>query len=399
MVPGNTFQRARARTAFSQDDVASALGVSRAMVSYWESGKRRPNERQLSGMARLYRVSPEELLGLGEAQGPDLAEMLFRGAEEALPEGARPGLRELERFLDAYATLAAAVGWDVRGLRQSPFPRGGFETQDDARRKAEEVRATARLGLGPIPDLDDLCELLGITVYRAALGSDLGETISGAFFRHPEIGFSILVNLEMTPGRRRFTIAHELAHAFFHSDRNEYVLSFASRSPAERFADQFAGELLMPTEGVRRVLEERGIAGRITDPAEVIHLQRYYRVSYPTALVRLRQAKLLSTADYRAFQRVRPVKAALALGYEIDADEWEQDPDDWRIARYPHRFLAVVREAFRTGVASPMSLASMMDLSVDEVLDLVGTQWDTADGANRNQLEIEQFEASGVAER
>ena len=32
--------RARERTRFSQDDVGAALGVSRAMVSYWEAGSR-----------------------------------------------------------------------------------------------------------------------------------------------------------------------------------------------------------------------------------------------------------------------------------------------------------------------------------------------------------------------
>ena len=36
-------QRARERASYSQDDVGAALGVSRAMVSYWESGSRVPN--------------------------------------------------------------------------------------------------------------------------------------------------------------------------------------------------------------------------------------------------------------------------------------------------------------------------------------------------------------------
>jgi hypothetical protein len=65
-------------------------------------------------------------------------------------------------------------------LRQSPFVSApGFEHAEDARRKAEEVRSCLRLGLGPIGDIDSVCEMLGVTVYRAALGEDLSATVSG----------------------------------------------------------------------------------------------------------------------------------------------------------------------------------------------------------------------------
>jgi Zn-dependent peptidase ImmA (M78 family) len=58
------------------------------------------------------------------------------------------------------------------------------------------------------------------------------------------------------------------------------------KDPRERFADIFAGESLMPTEGIRRVMEEHGFGPRITDAADVVHLQRFFNVSYATALVR-----------------------------------------------------------------------------------------------------------------
>jgi Zn-dependent peptidase ImmA (M78 family)/DNA-binding XRE family transcriptional regulator len=387
----------RHRTGFTQHDVANALGVSRAMVSYWEAGTRTPNDRQLAGMADLYRLSVDALVTGGASADADLAEMMFRGAEDELPEDARPGLREFVDFLGTYAVLSEAADRPLHSLVQSPFVTGDFSSEEEARRKAEELRAMVRLGLGPIPDMDDLCDLLGVTVFRAALGPDLSKTISGAFFKHPAVGFSILVNLEMTPGRRRFAIAHELAHAFFHSGDEPYVLSFSKKSPKERFADHFAGELLMPAEGVRRVLDERGISGRISTAAEVIHLQRFFRVSYPTALVRLKNARLLSSEDYRAFQSVRPVKAALSLGYDIDDDEWGQDPEEWRIARYPRRFLALVRDAIQRDIISPSTAAAAMHLSTDEILDFVGNSWGDGEAAPENVQELEEYLSTGVA--
>lgn len=388
---------ARLQNGFSQEDLAAALGVNRVMVSYWESGKRVPNDRQLAVLTRILRVSAIDLLGDDEpADSEGLAQMLFRGAESELPPEALPGLREFIQFLENYEQLSKALGFDVRGMEQSPFTfSAGFDSADDARRKAEEVRSHLRLGLGPVVDMDAVCELLGITVFRTFLGTDVTKTISGAFFNHRGIGFSILVNVAMTPGRRRFTIAHELAHALFHSKKDRYVISMPGRDPREKFADNFAGEFLMPTEGVRRVMEENGIGPRIKDPADVIHLQRSFRVSYVTALVRLRQAKLLDREHYEQMKGIRPVAYARALGYEIDDDEFDQDVSRWRIRRFPPRFLRLLRLAVQKGTISVPTAANLVGLSIDEVTELVTDQVGALPPESEDELR--EFESTGVA--
>jgi Zn-dependent peptidase ImmA (M78 family)/DNA-binding XRE family transcriptional regulator len=368
--------RAREIIGYSQEDVAQALGVSRAMISYWESGRRRPNDRQLVALSALYRVPVDDLLGKADlAPTIDLAAMLLR-TETDLPTEARPGVEDWAAFLELFTKLSEAVGVTIPGMHESPFlSRSEFETSEDARRKAEEVRSHLRLGLGPVADMDWVCELLGITVYRTELGQDLKRTISGAFFRHPTVGFSILANLDMTPGRRRFTVAHEIAHALFHSDKaTPYVISRATNDPRERFADTFAGEFLMPTEGVRRFMEENEIGPRITDPADVIHIQRYFKVSYGTALVRLRRARFLTYANYQTFWQVRPVLLARALGYEIDDEEYFQDPELWRLSRYPRRFLHMLRMAVKSEVISVPTAASLTGLLTNEIAQLVSSQ-------------------------
>jgi transcriptional regulator with XRE-family HTH domain len=387
--------RARELIGYSQEAVAAALGVSRAMVSYWESGKRRPNDRQLAALARVLHTTVSELLSVEEsAPTADIAEMLFRGAEGEPPQAALGGLREFISFLDNYARLAEAADFPVRGLRQSPFTAAsGFDSLEDVRRKAEEVRAHLRIGLGPIGDMDDVCDLLGITVFRAALGEDLFTTISGAFFNHPVLGFCILVNLQMTPGRRRFTIAHEVAHALFHSEKNRFVISSAHKDPQERFADAFAGELLMPTAAIRRVMEEQGIGPRVDDPIDVIHLQRFFKVSFETALVRLRQAKLLRLQDYDHFKLVRPVVLARSLGYDVEDEEFAHRPEDWRIHRFPPRFLRLLRIAARRDIVSVPTAAGITGLSIDEVADLAS---DEVPRLDHEPEEITQFEVSGV---
>jgi Zn-dependent peptidase ImmA (M78 family)/DNA-binding XRE family transcriptional regulator len=389
--------RARSESGLGQEDLANALGVSRAMVSYWEAGSRMPNDRQLTALSRLLHTPIAVLVGTEEPWSrPDVAAMLLRGADQDLPDDALPGLRDFVEFLDAYAELADAAKFEVRGMHQSPFVSGaGFASSDDARRKSEEVRAYLRIGLGPIGDIDALCEMLGVTIYRAPLGADLTRTVSGAFLHHPVIGFSILVNLDMTPGRRRFTVAHELAHALFHSEAR-YLVSTARKSPRERFADAFAGEFLMPTEGLRRVMEEQGFGPRVDDPSEVIHLQRFFGVSYITALVRLRQAKFLTQAHFDEFKLVRPVLLARSLGFEIGEEEYSPRPDLWRLERFPPRFRRLLRLAVQRQVLSVPSAAALARLSVDELTELVSADVIGSSRQDEERAELEQYADSGV---
>jgi Zn-dependent peptidase ImmA (M78 family)/DNA-binding XRE family transcriptional regulator len=390
--------RARSESGLGQEDLANALGVSRAMVSYWEAGSRVPNDRQLAVLSRLLRWPISVLTDDEEpASAPDVAAMLLRGADQELPDDALPGLREFVEFLDAYAELADAAKFAIRGMHQSPFVSGaGFESGDDARRKAEEVRAYLRVGLGPIGDIDAVCELLGVTVYRAPLGEDLARTVSGAFYHHPAVGFSVLVNLDMTPGRRRFTVAHELAHALFHSESDKYIVSTAGKPPRERFADAFAGEFLMPTEGVRRVMEEQGIGPRIEDPSEVIQLQRFFGVSYITALVRLRQARFLTQTRFDEFKLVRPVLLARSLGFEIGDEEYHPRPELWRLERLPPRYRRLLRLAVRHGVLSVPSAAALTRLSIDEITEFVSADVTGPGPMEEERAELEQYADSGI---
>ena len=391
-------QRARERSGYSQDDVGAALGVSRAMVSYWEAGSRVPNDRQRSALARLYGVEPAELFEgrVVETTETDMAGMLLR-ADDGIAPAAVPGIRQFDQFLGRYADLARMLEEDIGGMTKSPFShRAQFAQKDDIRRKAEEVRNMLGLGMWPIADLDPVCEILGITVYRAHLGTDLSRVPSGAFLNHPQVGFSILVNLGMTPGRRRFTVAHELAHALFHSHETKRVVSRV-RNPLEAFADVFAGEFLMPREGVRAFMEEAGMAPRIDEPEDAVRIQRYFRVSWPTALVRLRQMNAISQATYDSFRRsVRPVGLARSLGYTVDPEEWSQDPERWRLRRFPRPFLRMLRDAIVKELISPPTAASFAGMALPDIAKIVGELPIDEEAWALIEAEFDEFEETGV---
>jgi len=375
---------ARERAGFSQQEVATLVGQLRPVISNWESGTRRPNDQQLVKLAAIYRTTVVELLGGEQRSRPDFEKLVFRSAGERLDTPAKYEIQRWLAFLDGYGDLLDALG-EPPGMTEAPFSlRPGFLNKEDIRRKAEDARAFFRLGLGPVGDIAGLADLHGISIYLAPLGADLKSTVSGAFLGHDRAGFSILVNAETTPGRRQFTLAHELGHALFHGD-GVYVDYFGRREGTEKFASAFAAEFLVPTQSLRATVEAYGLQ-KVRDPEVIVHLQRLFRVSYAMMLVRLADANLATPEDIERLKTVHPVHLAERLGYSIDPEEWHQDAERLGIARFPRRFLQILRRALNEGKASVSGAANVMGLAEEDVEEFI------ADSHASEQRTAEEFE-------
>lgn len=59
---GEALKKHRTRCHMTQEFVAEHLGVSRQAVSKWENGTSDPSTSNLLALAKLYGISPEELL-------------------------------------------------------------------------------------------------------------------------------------------------------------------------------------------------------------------------------------------------------------------------------------------------------------------------------------------------
>ncbi len=59
---GEVLKEHRMRSSMTQEFVAEALGVSRQAVSKWENGTADPSTSNLLKLAKLYGVTPEELI-------------------------------------------------------------------------------------------------------------------------------------------------------------------------------------------------------------------------------------------------------------------------------------------------------------------------------------------------
>jgi len=140
-------------------------------------------------------------------------------------------------------------------------------------------------------DLEAIARDLGIAV---RMDPTLPSTVSGKITRVPRTrapaGFAITVNANHHPNRRRFTLAHEIAHYMLHrSEIGDEIVddgmyrSTALRDHDERMADRQAAEIILPAPLVR--------AEHARDPApETLALR--FEVSERAIRIRLRELGL-----------------------------------------------------------------------------------------------------------
>jgi hypothetical protein len=110
-------------------------------------------------------------------------------------------------------------------------------------------------GIEPSPPVD----VLGLA---RALGVDtieLADLVEDGNVRHDEGGTHILVSKHINRARRRFTLAHELAHLVIAEPGDAFLAerSLPVRSDEERLCDEIAASILMPRAWVSCTFVDR----------------------------------------------------------------------------------------------------------------------------------------------
>lgn len=111
-------------------------------------------------------------------------------------------------------------------------------------------------------DVQAIATALGLSVFE----DDLVEGVSGILRKDVHggtSGYSILVNRQHPTNRKRFTVAHEIAHFVLHRDaltndliEDEFYRALSNKLEWE--ANDFAADILMPWSLINR-LSDKGI--------------------------------------------------------------------------------------------------------------------------------------------
>ncbi len=231
----------RLQKKMTKKELASLIGVTPMAVTYYENGKRKPDMRTIQAMAKALGVKTADFLQNRNENLVFVHEEFRKNSK--LSSSEQEYIREaVEEYISRFYTIVDILGGKV--LPDAPQTHQiiltGFPEKD-----AQSMRSFLGLSKsGPVGNLVQILENIGIIVYACAIDNDAFSGMNGRVNKRPYIVF----NANMSPERVRSTIAHELTHIVFNwqDDMNE--------KEAEKSATAISGAFLFPEADAKREL-------------------------------------------------------------------------------------------------------------------------------------------------
>jgi len=356
---GRRLRYAREFRGLSQQATAKAIGVTRTAITQMESGNRSVSTLELSKLAECYR-RPISFFFQEAAEEQDIFVALYRAAPEFNVDPiVRDQVWECLNLCQEGVSLKEILGLESRtGLPTYDFrsPRTKGDAINQGNKAAIEERRRLGLGESPVHGISELIVSQGIW----ASDAELPGGVSGLFLNHISFGLAIVVNTNHSRGRKRFSYAHEYAHALM--DRNGQLSVSSSGNSSELVevrANAFAASFLMPADGVYELLRNLDLktpyhrvqtvynaasggsyegvirtesSSRTVSFKDVAKVAYRFGVSYQAALYRLKSLKLLSEKETDR-QMALEESGKQFLNELSDADSVERKDDIQRSGR------------------------------------------------------------------
>jgi Zn-dependent peptidase ImmA (M78 family)/DNA-binding XRE family transcriptional regulator len=289
---GQRLKLARKRADISLRALADRIGndVTAQAISKYESGKMLPSSGVLVALARALDVSLDFLMS---NQVEALSGVEFRRHSGASAADRAHAQSVVIDAIERQLALDAILGLDSE-KNELPAERATVGSLGDVESLADGLRDKWEVGTDPIRSMTDLLEDKGIKVVCVSLPSKVFG-MTGDVERpqgKPNVPI-IVVNDQFTVERRRFTLAHELAHRI--------IGDVTGGMKLENAMQRFAAAFLMPK---RHLLKEvAGARDGLPPYNEIVRLKHFYGVAAAAVLMRLKDVGVLSdtTVSY-AFQ-------------------------------------------------------------------------------------------------
>lgn len=209
---GQRIRNIREKYGLSQEEVEKSLGLSQKAMTRIETGQRDVSSLELAQLSELLYCS---ILDFFPEKGgeEDVLVTLYR-----LSPGLEADLavkKEVAKYVQICREGVFLEELLNRSSRKRilsypfPYPAGTLDAIRQGNLVAKEERKRLGLGNRPIHDIVDLLTSQGIWCAGAELPAEMG----GLFLFRPSIGVAILVNGRHAKARKKFSYAHEYAHA------------------------------------------------------------------------------------------------------------------------------------------------------------------------------------------
>lgn len=267
---------------------AKKIRVQADRLRAWEEGTQELTVAQLRRAADVYR-RPLAVFYLPRPPKDFKAMRDFRRLP-GVPDEPSPALMQELRLAAARRDIAEEMaqlvgevppGFALRGRRSEP-PARAAERVRERLGVSQEEQARWQDGYDALSAWRSAVESLGALVFQVS-GVPVQE--SRGFSAHFELYPVIALNAKDSPAARCFTLMHELGHLVLHAGAvcDAEVMGDVRFDPTEVWCNEFAAEVLLPSEDFRRCARQfphdsewpagalRQLAGRYSVSQEVVY--------------------------------------------------------------------------------------------------------------------------------
>ncbi|EMK01214.1 MULTISPECIES: ImmA/IrrE family metallo-endopeptidase [unclassified Leptospira] len=355
---GKRLTSIREARGYTMRQLARQLQVTVTAVQAWESGRSQPIKENILSLSNLLNVPLTYFYKPVNEQKRVSSNVFFRSRANARLVQKKMATRRIEWLLELidilseYIILPEVKIFDIcDGNRYDYSP---FEIEQIA----QDARTVLRLaGNRPIENITSLCESAGIIVSQFMIANSLDGFSLLANFSNDLRPLILADTIKDSPGRLRFSIAHELGHLFLHRNLSDRFVFEKQHKEIETQANLFAAAFLMPLESFTERVHFYG-----TTMEDIIRLKKEWRVSITAIIHRMSDLKLIKD-EYtkRLYQRLS------YHGYR------KKEPGDDYIPYEEPTLFNLAFEIMRENDIDPIKIIrERMSISGRDIDDLIG---------------------------
>lgn len=341
---GDRIKELRLQKGLSQEDLAVRANFSKSYIQKFEEGQREIKSSQLVQLSTALEVSISDIIAPTNYDSNEFILKNIEFREESkininVDLFGKKILGSLHKKYSSYCKLEKMVNEVL--VFQNPIKNIEIIS---TKRQVEDIaiflRKKWKFENTPIYDLIGFLEDLGIKIFEV----HEDESFAGfsCWVKNTPI---IVINITNTDiPRRRFTVLHELAHLLLPFNKNE------KSETVERFCDQFAGAMLLPSE----ILQTYISSTKSITLEELKRVKSKFGISIFAILVRMLNLDILSWEKYHIWKEQ----------YYLWRDKESEFSSRESISRFNYLLAKGLREnLFSKSVASELSEMPISKLS------------------------------------
>ena len=282
---GKKIKYYRLKKGLTSEQLAKAIGCTKAAISLYESEEREPSKEICKSIANVLGVPWVELISRNKTK-LEFNHFSFRKKQKASKNDVDLLTMEIENQCSERISLMNIVGpTDFKVFKPKKL-----SIANSASYNASIIRST--LGLpptGPIYSATNVLEHAGIIVLSFECSEEI-DGINGLVNNTPYIFFN---SKNRTIERQRFTIIHELCHLFF-NDSEEYM----TEKEIEKYINVVAGNVLIPNDDIYSIFgrTNRKITVYLRD-----NVAKQYKIAPSCLLNRLLEAGVITEMYHKNY--------------------------------------------------------------------------------------------------